>query len=230
MAEPKDEVRECNTNSIPCVVTTTTTTTTKSSVDNLTVNDETTKTKQKKVIIHYKKSCVVIDPKGRTKIIPAKLEAIQDAVGGYIETVPSIHKKGMIGMFYNENIPYDVYCNEEGLIAGLPQNEMAAHIINALGYASSAPYHLIYGPVVIAATELEPCKAMNTVEINAITECCARLLELDGGDDYEEKLQKHLGQMVTTIVEVRKGNKSNGAGGKKRTKKTNAGSKKNRKT
>jgi hypothetical protein len=151
---------------------------------------------------HDGKKCVVIFPDGKTVVVPHKLEAMQKAVGGNIETIPAKRRKGAKedDLFFNEHIPYDVYCNEEGFCAQLPQNATAAFVIDALGFSSSSPYHLVYGPVVISETELRKCRPLSETEIAAIEQCCAALRKCDD----EESMSVTLRAMVKTIVDDRK--------------------------
>ena len=60
--------------------------------------------------------------------------------GGSIELVP--HKRGF-------KAPYVAYVNEEGLINDMPQNVLAAFVLDALGFVLCPPTFCIYGPVVI---------------------------------------------------------------------------------
>jgi hypothetical protein len=54
-----------------------------------------------------------------------KLAQLQEAVGGWIETVPYFHKLQYNGQWYRRG---RAYANEEGLLHGLPINQTASHM------------------------------------------------------------------------------------------------------
>jgi hypothetical protein len=52
-----------------------------------------------------------------------KLKQLQDAVGGWIETVPHFHKFHFGGQWYRRG---KAFANEEGLLKGMPANARAS--------------------------------------------------------------------------------------------------------
>lgn len=71
-----------------------------------------------------------IAPDGATRVVlygaPVKLDALQSAVGGHIESIPYFSKY--------DGAPCVAFCNEEGKLEGLPVNATATALWHAQGF------------------------------------------------------------------------------------------------
>lgn len=74
----------------------------------------------------------------------AMLKDLQAHVGGYIQLLP--HPGG-------SEAPYMAYVNEEGLLRGLPANELARHVTMRLGFQEMEPDTLVGNVVILAQDE-----------------------------------------------------------------------------
>lgn len=78
------------------------------------------------------------------------LKDLQAHVGGYIQLLP--HSHGL-------DAPYMAYVNEEGLLRGLPPNELARHVTERLGFHEMEPDMLVGNVVILAQDEKSLTKA-----------------------------------------------------------------------
>lgn len=152
-----------------------------------------------------KKFLCVINADGSSRVEEISgdgLKQAQEAVEGYIESLPATPKKPRL---------VTAFVNDEGALRNLPQNELAAYVLDALNVdTTSGVACLIWGNVVVTGLN---DKGLSEEEANAVNALCA----FYRAHDPEDEPPKHI--MDLFAPRKRKASKKKSSPSPKRAKK-----------